>query len=131
MELRLSSELYITFKIFKFKFFSILLIVINVITIIISVKKYNKYYRLRIKYLEKNKGYYNEANLLTIGDKLNWLAIHDVNALKGNCSDKILLHEYSKKKIGKDICNKILKIYNNSQQIDLKELPEKFVIILY
>ena len=56
------------------------------------------------------------------------MAIHDVNRLKGNCSDKILLHEYSKKKIGKDICNKILKIYNNSQQINFFELPEKFVL---
>jgi len=102
--------------------------ILNVIIIIVPVKRYNNYYRLRINFLKKNNRYYNEANLLTIEDKLNWLAIHDVNRLKGNCSDKILLHEYSKKKIGKDICNKILKIYNNSQQINFNELPEKFVL---
>ena len=72
--------------------------------------------------------FYNESNIITIEDKLNWLAIHDVNELKGNCSDKILLHDYSKKKIGKDICNKILKIYDNVEQINFNLLPEQFVL---
>ena len=46
---------------------------------------------------------YNESNLLTFEDKMNWIAIHDVNKLKGRCSDKILLHEYSKRILKKDI----------------------------
>ena len=71
---------------------------------------------------------YNESNLVTFEDKLNWLAIHDSNILKGKCSDKILLHYYSKKKIGKDICNKILKIYHSEKEININELPNQFVI---
>ena len=86
------------------------------------------YYLKRIKYLKKIGRQYNESNLVTIEDKINWLIIHDTNRLKANCADKILLHEYSKIKIGKDICNKILKIYNNSHQIDFNELPNMFVI---
>ena len=98
------------------------------------MKKYLKkhkikyYYRNRFYYLKKNNINYNESNLITFQDKINWLIIHDTNELKGKCADKILLHEYSKKIIGKDICNKILKIYNNVNEINIEELPEKCVI---
>ena len=33
-----------------------------------------------------------------------------------------------KKKLGKDICNKILKIYNNTEEVNFSELPNNFVI---
>ena len=65
---------------------------------------------------------------MTFEDKLNWLVIHDTNILKGKCSDKILLHYYSKKILGKDICNKILKIYNSEREINIRELPSQFVL---
>ena len=48
--------------------------------------------------------------------------------LKGKCADKILLHEYSKRILKKDICNKILKIYDDPNQINISELPEQFVL---
>ena len=38
------------------------------------------------------------------------------------------MHEYSKKKLGKDICNKLLKIYKHIEDINLNELPNKFVL---
>ena len=91
----------------------------------ILVKNREKdYYERRIA-IYKN---YNESNLVTFSDKINWLIIHDTNELKGKCADKILLHEYSKKKLGKDICNKILKIYNNVDEINLDELPNQFAL---
>ena len=88
----------------------------------------NLYYYKRIKFLKKRNSNYNESNIQTIEDKLNWLAIYDVNQLKGKCSDKLLLHEYSKEILGKDICNKVLKIYNQSNQIIFDELPMQFVL---
>ena len=88
-------------------------------------KKEEKYY-----YSERKKEYrnYNESNLVTFKDKINWLLIHDTNKLKTKCADKILVHEYTKKKLGKDICNKIFKIYSNEEEININELPEKFVL---
>ena len=86
------------------------------------------YYKKRLKFLSDLNITYNESNLITLQDKLNWLIIHDTNELKGKCSDKILLHDYSKKKLGKDICNKIIKIYNNAEEIHINELPNKFVL---
>ena len=82
----------------------------------------------RQKVMSWNGQIYNESNLITIQDKLNWLIIHEFPENKTNLVDKILLHEYSKKILGKDICVPILKIYNSIEEINLNELPEKFVI---
>ena len=54
--------------------------------------------------------------------------MHDVTKLKGKCADKILLHQYSKRILKKDICNKILKIYEEPFKINITELPEQFVL---
>ena len=87
------------------------------------------YYKKRIRFLHslKRKRNYNESNIVSISDKINWLIIHDTYRLKGKCADKILLHKYSKIKLGKDICNKILKIYDSEKEIDLNKLPNQFV----
>ena len=71
---------------------------------------------------------YNESNINTIQDKINWLLIHESPEYKTNIVDKILLHEYSKKILGKDICVPILKIYKNTEELNLNELPNSFVL---
>ena len=38
------------------------------------------------------------------------------------------MHRYSKRKLGKDICNKILKIYHSEKEIDINQLPNQFVL---
>ena len=54
--------------------------------------------------------------------------IHESPDYKSNIVDKILVHEYSKKILGKDICVPIIKIYNESEEINLDQLPGKFVL---
>ena len=111
------------------KLFFLFLYLIDYLFISIYIKYKNKnYYVIRMKFLKKHKKSYNELNLETFYDKLNWLLIYDTNKLKGKCADKILLHKYSKKILGKDICNKILKIYNNVEEININQLPDKFVL---
>lgn len=67
----------------------------------------------------KKKGkVYNESNILTIQDKLNYLLIHESPENKYKIVDKILLRNYSKKILAKDICVPILKIYNNIDEIN-------------
>ena len=106
----------------------IFIIIFNYYLYFLPSIKINNYYKKRIKYLNRLHVTYNESNLITFQDKLNWLVIHDTNKLKGKCSDKILLHYYAKRKIGKDICNKILKIYHSENEIDINELPNQFVL---
>lgn len=69
----------------------------------------------------------NVTNPLTIQDKLAWLKIYDVTPLKTKCSDKYLLHEYCKEKVGKDICVPIIGVYNSTSEIDWNSLPNAFV----
>lgn len=70
----------------------------------------------------------NVKNPLTIQDKLAWLKINDVTPLKTKCADKILLHDYVKEKIGKDICIPIIATYKSPEEIDWSSLPNSFVI---
>ena len=70
----------------------------------------------------------NESNLVTIQNKLNYLIVHESPDYKSKIVDKILLHNYSIKKLGKDICVPIIKIYNDSNEIKEEDLPNKFVL---
>ena len=132
------------------KIFSSISFIINIILIIFifiylyknkHTKKKHLYYwqeekfeiedyfkRMRVRYLKTEGSDYDDYNLVTFQDKINWLIIHDSTPLKARCTDKILVHEYSKEKLGKDICNKILKIYNNAYEVNFKELPNQFAI---
>ena len=77
----------------------------------------------------KNVGsQYNDSNVLTFQDKLNWLLVHESPELKTNMVDKILLREYSKKILGKNICVPIIKIYKEIDEININDLPEQFVL---
>lgn len=88
----------------------------------------NFYFNSRTKYLLKFNIIYNESKLETIQDKLSWLDIHESPLYKSYVVDKIKLHEYSKKVLGKDICVPIIKIYKDTDEINLNELPDKFVM---
>ena len=118
----------INFKIINSFCALIFIIIYNYFLSFLQKIKINYYYHKRIKHINKFHRNYNESNLINFQDKLNWLVIHDTNRLKGKCADKILLHYYSKRKIGKDICNKILKIYQSEKEIDINELPNQFVL---
>jgi hypothetical protein len=88
------------------------------------------YFKYRLKFLKMNNIKYNESNLVTFQDKLNYLLIHENPELKTQYVDKIRIHESTKKIIGKDICVPILKIYNDANEINLDELPNKFLLKL-
>jgi hypothetical protein len=86
------------------------------------------YFKYRIKTLKKYNIYYNESNLITFQDKINYLIIHENPELKTDIVDKIKIHQYSIKILGKDICPPIIKVYKNVDEINLDELPKKFVL---
>lgn len=87
------------------------------------------------KYIQKMKSFCKSqgididlVNPKTIQDKLAWLNIYDTDPLKTKCADKILLHEYCKDVLGKDICVPIIKVYDSVTEINFNELPNRFVI---
>jgi len=54
--------------------------------------------------------------------------IHESPQYKSLIVDKIKLRDYSIKILGKNICVPILKIYDNIEDIDFTDLPDKFVM---
>ena len=82
----------------------------------------------RQKIMRRIKIDYNDSNIITFQDKINWLLVHDSPEDKYKYVDKILLRNYSKKILGKDICVPLIKVYNNVDEINLNELPNKFVL---
>lgn len=84
---------------------------------------------LKEKSLKRRNLKLDLKNPVTVQDKISWLIVNDdCNELKAKCADKILVHEYSKEKLGDDICVPILKIYNSPNEINIDELPEKFIL---
>lgn len=81
--------------------------------------------KLYKKYMKKDWDFNNPKSFT---EKLWWLTIYDNSFLKTFCADKITLHDYSKEKLGKDICIPLIGIYDNAEQIDFLKLPNKFVI---
>ena len=67
-------------------------------------------------------------NPVTIQDKINWLKFHDSTPLKGECADKIRIHDYCKRVLGEDLCVPIIKTYDSINEIKLDELPNRFVM---
>ena len=97
----------------------------------IYLKNKTKFYiKNRTEFLLRFGYSYNESKLVTFQDKLNWLIIHESPEYKSYMADKIKLHDYAQKIIGKDICVPILKIYDNPSEINFDELPNKFILKL-
>ena len=86
------------------------------------------YIKGRQKIMRNVGAKYNDSNIVTFQDKLNWLLVHESPESKTNIVDKILLRKYSEKILGKDICVPIIKIYKDADEINLDELPDKFVL---
>lgn len=67
-------------------------------------------------------------NPRTFNEKLQWLKLYDHNPLYTNLVDKIKVKEYVTNTLGKEYVVPTLKVYNTVNDIDLDELPEKFVL---
>lgn len=88
----------------------------------------NNYVAKLKKYCKERHLNINIDNPRTIQDKINWLKVNNLSQLKTDCADKIKLHSFCEKTIGKDICTPIIKVYDNVNEINWDELPDKFVI---
>ncbi len=118
-----------TFKLVKNK------TLLSVITTKIVIKKSYKYksQNKEKEYLIKlgkiNLGYVmNLDNPKTYNEKLNWYKLNYKNDLMIQCVDKVLVDEYVKSKGLGHILTKKYAIWNNPEEIDITNLPNKFVI---
>lgn len=61
---------------------------------------------------------FNLKNPITYQDKIGWLKTYDYSDLKTYCADKLLLHEYSKDIVGKDLCIPVKQVFQSPTDID-------------
>ena len=67
-------------------------------------------------------------NPLTFCEKLNWYKLNDRNPLMTKCADKVGVREYVKENGYENCLNEIYGVYSDVNDIDVFNLPKKFVI---
>ncbi|MBR1729490.1 MAG: hypothetical protein IJ728_08205 [Selenomonadaceae bacterium] len=61
-------------------------------------------------------------------DKLQWLKLYDRDPLKTLLTDKYLVRDYIKEKIGEKYLIPLLGVWDNFDEINFDELPDRFVL---
>lgn len=64
----------------------------------------------------------------TFNEKLQWLKVYEKNPLYTKLCDKIAVKEYVARKIGEEFVAKIYKTWDRIEDLDIEDLPKKFVI---
>ena len=67
-------------------------------------------------------------NPQTLSEKLNWYKLNNRLPLMQQCADKVAMRDYVTEKGYGDCLNEILGVYNCVKDIDIDDLPEKFVL---
>jgi len=92
------------------------------------VKKYSDEEAVVRYYIKKSGRRPDMENPKKFSEKLQWLKLHDQIPLKATCSDKYLVREYVKNCGYENLLNDIYGIYKHVKEIDIEQLPEKFVL---
>jgi hypothetical protein len=82
---------------------------------------------IQATYLKRMGKPLNLDNPQTFTEKMQWLKIYDSTFLKTYCTDKITVHRYCAAKLGRDIFIPILRVFDNTEQINLDNLPNGIV----
>ncbi|MBO5909735.1 MAG: glycosyl transferase [Clostridia bacterium] len=107
-----------------------------------AIKAYHKYFTIEnphtyilsdksfIKKLYKKRmgREINLSNPQTFTEKQNWLKLYDRKPIYTVMVDKYLAREFVKERIGEEYLVPLLGVWNNADEIDFSELPDKFVL---
>lgn len=89
-------------------------------------KEYPKYLKRMYKtFLGKDL---NLKNPKTFSEKIQWLKLYDNSPLKTTLTDKVLVRDYVKEKIGEEYLKPVLQVCKTFDEINFDELPESFII---
>lgn len=89
-------------------------------------KEYPKYLKRMFK---ANTGKnLNLKHPKTFSEKIQWLKLYDVTPLKTQLTDKVLVRDWVKDKIGSEYLKPVLQICKSFDEIDFSKLPDSFII---
>ena len=90
----------------------------------INLTKIISFYTSRKFFLKENHIKYVETNITELYEIINWIIIHKSNQLKGIVSDKYLACKYVELKLGKNLCEQRIAIYNKFDDLNYNELSK-------
>ena len=96
----------------------------------INVTKITSFYISRKYYLKEKNIPYEVANITQLHEVINWLIIYKSNQLKGITSDKYLSCKYVKLKLGVNLCEHRIAVYNRLEELNYNELLKFGNIVL-
>ena len=67
-------------------------------------------------------------NPIKFNDKLQWLKLNWHDPIATKCADKYEVRKIIKEKIGEEYLNELIGVYESVDEINIDELPEKFVL---
>jgi hypothetical protein len=67
-------------------------------------------------------------NCRDLNDKINWLKLFDQSEIMVRCSDKLLLRDYVRERIGDRYLLELYQVHDHFAEIDIDALPRSFVI---
>lgn len=70
----------------------------------------------------------NLNNPKTFNEKIQWLKLYDRNPLYTQLVDKYTVREFIKNQLGEEYLIPLLGVWNNAEEINFSELPDKFVL---
>lgn len=70
----------------------------------------------------------NLSNPRRFTEKMQWLKIYDSTFLKTYCTDKITIHNFCERLVGKDLCIPLIRTVKTPDEIHYNELPKQCVI---
>jgi hypothetical protein len=96
----------------------------------INTTKLISFFTSRNLYLKSKNVNYDDSKINKFHDIINWLIIHKSTQLKGIASDKYLACKYVKIKLGKNLCQQRIGVYDSIEEIDFEKLIKMGNVVL-
>ena len=96
----------------------------------INVTKITSFYTSRKLFLNEKNIKYDETNLTQLHEIVSWITIHKSTQLMGIASDKYLACKYVKLKLGKDLCQQRIAVYDKFEDLTYDKLSKYGDIVL-
>lgn len=89
-------------------------------------KEYPKYLKKMFKAMTGDE--LNLRNPKTLNEKIQWLKLYDSTQLKTQLTDKLLVRDWIKDRIGEEYLKPVLQVCNSFNEIDFANLPNEFMV---
>ncbi len=93
-----------------------------------ELSKFSDIEAIRMLYHAKAGRYPNLDNPVLFSEKLQWVKLHHRDPLMTRCADKYAVRGYLEEKGYADILNRLIGVYESTDDIDFAKLPDRFVL---